>query len=468
MTPRMWKHQREALSFIDQRLTSVPGSGVGVWAGMGAGKSRICLEAIRKYDLKRVLILAPKSVTEHVWADQVEAWAPEYTCLSLGSGSVDARCKKIQKHADTERLIVVLNYEAVYRKQAIKVLGSLKWDGLVLDEAHRISRPGGKTSRTVRRLAEWIPFRLALSGTPISGSQGPLGIWAIAAAIDPRVFQTSFSAFRAAYTTPTRWGDHDGASAGKGGAVTPWKFHNLQDLQDRMASFSWRVETDDVLDLPEETDVVRSAKLEPAARRLYQELENDLITDLDEGSVTLSNALVRLLRLQQLTGGSLRPDGKDDYVEVSTAKAALLADVIEDFPLKKSLVVVCRFHHDMDVVERVAIKAGRRCYELSGRKNELRQWKSMSTAGHGPVLAMQIQSGGIGISLVESDTMLWYSPDFSLTSYDQSRARIRRPGQRHPVTFVHLTIQNSVDQYIYAALRDRTDLVETTLEALRR
>jgi superfamily II DNA or RNA helicase len=135
MIPRMWGHQREALAFIDQRLTSTPGTGVGIWAGMGSGKSRIAIEAIRKYDLKRVLILAPKSVTEHVWSDQVEEWAPEYTCLSLGSGSVDARCKKIQHHADTERLIVVLNYDVVYRKQAIRVLGSMKWDGLILDEA---------------------------------------------------------------------------------------------------------------------------------------------------------------------------------------------------------------------------------------------------------------------------------------------------------------------------------------------
>ena len=46
------------------------------------------------------------------------------------------------------------------------------------------------------------------------------------------------------------------------------------------------------------------------------------------------------------------------------------------------------------------------------------------------------------------------------------RARIQRPGQTRPVTFIHLTVQNSVDQDLYAALQSRADLVEATLAGL--
>jgi SNF2 family DNA or RNA helicase len=469
VSDRLWAHQREALRFIDTTLVSNPKTGVGIWAGMGSGKSRIAIEALRKYGLKRVLILAPKSVVANVWEEQFSAWAPEYTCLCLGSGTIASRLKRIQQHEDTERLVVVLNYEAVYRPQSIRVLGATRWDALIMDESHRLARPGGKTSRTVRKLAQDVPFRLALTGTPISGSTGPLAIWAQAAALDPRIYQRTYTEFRSAYTEPCRWGMHDGASPPRGGGPPqPWRYRNLDDLQQRMASFSYRVETDQVLDLPPETDLVRTTVLEPKARKVYRELEEELIADIEGGVVVASNALTRLLRLQQLTGGSLKTED-GEYVEVSTAKRKLLEDVLEDYPLEKPLVVVCRFHRDLDAVNRVCHNAGRQCFELSGRKDELRKWKSLCASRTGrPVLAVQIQSGGIGISLVEADTCLFYSPDFSLTGYDQMRARIRRPGQKHPVTFLHLTVQGTIDQDVYKALQARADLVEATLEGLLR
>ena len=459
----LWQHQQDALDFIDQRLRTSPG--VGIWSGMGSGKTRTTLAALRDHQRNRVLVLAPKSVVSNVWEDQVRQWAPEYTCLTLGSGSVVSRCKAIAQHAETERLIVVLNYDVVYRPE-MRVLGRGQWDALILDESHRISRPGGKTSRAVRKLAERIPFRLALSGTPISGSAGPLGILAQAAALDSRIYNRTYSAFRAAYTESCRWGQHDGATPGKGGAIQPWRFRNLDDLEARMAQFSYRVESADVLDLPPEQDIVRTTKLEPKARRIYNELENDLITDLDEGVVTASNALVRLLRLQMATGGHLKID-EGGYVEVSKAKRTLLTDLLEDFPLSEPLVVVCRFHADLDTVARACAASGRQYFELSGRTDGLRRWKSLCASGTGsPTLAVQIQSGGLGISLVEASNCLFYSPDFSLTLFDQMKARILRPGQDHPVTFIHLTVQNSVDQDLYAALQSRADLVEATLAGL--
>ena len=460
----LWQHQQDALDFLTHRFMYA--SGCAIFSGMGSGKSRIALESVKEHDRRRVLILAPKSVVANVWAEQAEQWAPDHVCLSLGSGSVDRRCKQIQQHADTERLIVVLNYDAVYRPQAIRVLGAARWDALILDESHRISRPGGQTARMVRRLAQDIPWRLALTGTPISGSAGPLGIWSQAAAIDPSIYHRTYTEFRNAYTEPCRWGQHDGATPSKGGAIQPWRFRNRDDLEARMAQFSFRVESADVLDLPPEQDIVRSTTLEPKARRIYNELENDLITDLDEGVVTASNALVRLLRLQMATGGHLKTD-EGGYVEVSKAKRTLLTDLLEDFPLSEPLVVVCRFHADLDTVARACAASGRQCYELSGRTDQLARWKSLCASGTGsPTLAVQIQSGGLGISLVEASTILFYSPDFSLVTYDQMRARIQRPGQTRPVTFIHLTVQNSVDQDLYAALQSRADLVEATLAGL--
>lgn len=475
MTTAVWEHQREAARHL-HRCLGQSGGGSAIFAGMGSGKTRMVLHWLGGQDLacKRILILAPKSVVNNVWAEEFEKYSgDDWRCLTLGTGSLARRLERLQQ-ADAEmkkmptamaRLAVVLNYDVVHRPEALKILGAVPWNVLVLDESHRISSPGGKTSRVVRRLARDIPLRIALTGTPISGSAGPLGIWAQYAALDPTIFHRTFTEFRAAYTEPCQWGQHNGALPPRGGGTPqPWRFHNLADLERRMASIAWQVETTDVLDLPPVVDVERVCELEPAAKRAYKELEKELITDLRAGVVTATNALTRLLRLQQLTGGWLRTD-EGVYEEVSKAKKKLLADVLEDLPLADPLVVVCRFHKDMDNVRDVCEAAGRDFYELSGRIDQLRAWKSMCHYKQGsPVLAMQIQAGGLGISLVEAHTAIWYSLGYSLTDYDQARARLHRPGQESPVTNVHLVTRGTVDVDVYKALQSRADLIDAVLQ----
>ena len=262
---------------------------------------------------------------------------------------------------------------------------------------------------------------------------------------------------------------HDGASPlGRGGTVQPWRYANQEDLQARMSTFAFRVESKDVLDLPPETDLVRTTELEPKARRIYSDLVDDLLSALDDGTVTASNVLVRMLRLQQVTGGSLKTDD-GLWAEVSEAKAKLLADVLKDLPVDRPVVVVGRFHKDLDTIAAVAQAQDRDTYELSGRQDELRRWKHECASGKAPVLVVQIQAGGVGISVAqEADTLIFYSPDFSLTLYEQMRARIHRPGQDHPVTFVHLTVSDTIDEDLYRALQAKADTVEATLTGLRR
>ena len=127
------------------------------------------------------------------------------------------------------------------------------------------------------------------------------------------------------------------------------------------------------------------------------------------------------------------------------------------------MVVFCRFHRDLDAVNRIADEAGRRSLELSGRMDELKRWQ----AGEVPVLAVQIDSGGLGIDLTRARYAIYYSLGFSLGSYEQSLARVHRPGQTRPVEYIHLLAEGTVDEKVMAALSNRADVVNSVLQQMK-
>jgi SNF2 family DNA or RNA helicase len=187
-----------------------------------------------------------------------------------------------------------------------------------------------------------------------------------------------------------------------------------------------------------------------------------LIAEVRSGEVTAANALVKLLRLQQITGGYIRTDDGHE-VQIDSAKMNLLRDVLEDIDPQEPVVVFCRFHKDLEAVNRVADETGRRSLELSGRMDELKQWQ----AGEAPVLAVQIDSGGVGVDLTRARYSIYYSLGFSLGSYEQSLARIHRPGQTRPVEYIHLLAQDTVDEQVMAALARRSDVVNSVLQQMK-
>jgi len=111
----------------------------------------------------------------------------------------------------------------------------------------------------------------------------------------------------------------------------------------------------------------------------------------------------------------------------------------------------------------VASALGRQSLELSGRTNQLRAWQ----AGEAPVLAVQVQSGGVGINLVRARYCVFYSLGFSLGEYLQARKRIHRPGQQRSCTYFHLIGKGTVDEDVYKALEKRQDVIETILQQVK-
>ena len=250
--------------------------------------------------------------------------------------------------------------------------------------------------------------------------------------------------FRARYAVMGGYGGHEV----KG-------YHHTDELRQRVDKLAYHVGRE-VLDLPEATHNRRKVELGSVARKAYKQMEKDFYADMEAGRIEAVNALARLLRLQQITSGYLPIDDAGNVERIGGEKRAMLADVLEDLDKREPVVVFAKFRHDLDEIRAAAEDAGRTYAELSGRLNTLKFWQD----GGADVIGVQIQAGGVGINLTRARYCVYYSVGFSLGDYEQSLARAHRPGQKHPVTYVHLIAENTVDEKVYEALANRKDVID--------
>jgi len=65
------------------------------------------------------------------------------------------------------------------------------------------------------------------------------------------------------------------------------------------------------------------------------------------------------------------------------------------------------------------------------------------------------KTGAYGITLTAANTVIYVSNDFDLETRVQSEDRAHRIGQRKPVTYIDLIADNTIDERIVQALRNK-------------
>jgi SNF2 family DNA or RNA helicase len=450
MLTRPWRHQVAAYRFcLDKFDTGL--RAILLAMGMGTGKTLVAIMLLLFLRARRVMIACPLRVVQ-VWVTQIERHVGidvVVVALDEDAGTVEEKRQLAEErlrlaHARGVPFIAVINYDSVWREPFASWAEKIQWDLIIPDEAHRIKAPGGKASLCFKRLRMHSVYRIALTGTPMP--HGPMDVYAIFRFLDITIFGPSFSAFRQTYAV-------------MGGYLNKQitGFQKLDQLERLMSRITFRVGKE-VLDLPPETHVTYHCDLAAEARRVYRDLEEDFVARVLDGTVTAANAMVKLLRLQQVSGGVVPTDDGAIH-RIDNSKQKLFADTLEDIGSDEPVVVFCRFHADLDAIHEACQQSGVVSLELSGRRDELKRWQD----GEGQVLAAQINAGGIGVDLTRARFSMYYSLSFSLGEYDQALSRVHRPGQTRPVEHIHLVARNTVDARIMRALEKRAEVVQSIL-----
>ena len=441
MRTTLWGHQVEA---VRHALTH---DGACLWMAMGTGKSACAVAVACQVAPVNVLVLCPLAVTG-VWprefrkhsGDRYAVWRPE--------GSTSARKAKdllafMQLNTVKNKPhVVAINYESAVTEAISELLLMTRWNLIVFDEIHRIKAPGGKRSKFCERLGQRADRRLGLTGTLMHHS--PLDTYAQLRALDRSVFGSSYVLFKRRYCVENQFGG-------------PAYYINQDEMIGRVRMITYEADAS-VLDLPEATHSYLTCQLEPEAKRTYKELEQELFVEIDEGTITPANALVKLLRLQQITSGTTRNDA-GEMVQISTAKEDLLRDTLEDIDRSEKVVVVCKFRPDIDRVERAAEAMGLEFGAICGdRKDGLDENSCFNTDKD--IVAVQIASGGEGTDLTAARYCILLSVGGSLGQYEQMIKRLHRPGQKRPVYYLHLLCESTVDRNVYYSLRKHRSVID--------
>jgi SNF2 family DNA or RNA helicase len=438
-----WNHQIQAYWFSKNRTAAL----LAMW--MGTGKSKVTVDLLVNSNARRVLIICPTSVRA-VWRREFAKHSPvDFRVLVLdGSQSVKRKASMAAKHLlSPEPCVVVINYEAVFRKDFLSWATSVEWDAVVTDESHRIKGAQSKTSKACYEIGKSAKRRLALTGTPMSHS--PMDLFGQFRFLDPGIFGTSYHRFRSQF-----------AVSGHFGADHIVGFKNQDELAEKMALITYQVGPE-VLDLPPVQHIEIPITLGKKARAAYDSLAEEMCALVEDGVITVSNALVKLLRLSQITSGYCVDDDETEH-EFEPDKLRALTDILEG--IDKPCVVFCRFVRDLAQIRDCAESLGKNYGEISGRQKDLTEHATMPEGID--VMGVQVQSGGVGIDLTAAPYCVWFNHPWSLGGYDQALTRVHRPGQTQNVTYYHLLCEGTVDVAVFAALGKKRDIVEKVLSYL--
>ncbi|MCL1965297.1 MAG: DEAD/DEAH box helicase [Firmicutes bacterium] len=464
---RPFEHQRNACDAAIDTFYSGRSHGYALLLQMGCGKSLTAIGIAGRLFLdgtiRRVLVVAPLSVLG-VWEEEFAKYAGyDYILITLeGSAAKKTEilqnlgCHSTHDPDDAPSLTVaVVNYESAWRLE--KEITAWRPDLIIADEAHKIKTHNTAASKAMHRIGAKTTYRLLLTGTIITNKA--LDVFSQYKFLNPAIFGNSFYTFRNRYFDMT----------GYGGYTPALKRHMEPELTQRMHSIAFRATKAECLDLPDMTDIVRPVPLEPTAMKLYRALVKDSYAELDRGEVTAANVLTRLLRLSQLTGGFVGDD--DGNVQsVSTAKLDMLEDIIDSaMEENRKLVIIARFLPEIagirKLLEKRKIKYSCITGDIPDCGEQVRQFQNDPEV---MVFVGQIATAGLGITLTAASTMIFYSLDFSMSNFEQARARIHRAGQKEKCTYLYLVAQGTVDAKVFQALRDKADLAKLLVDDYRK
>ncbi len=391
-----------------------------------------------------------------VWEEEFSKFADFNYDLKILKGSSDSKAMTLNTMNGDILQVAVVNYESVWRIEP--QIKDWEPDIIICDESHKIKSHNIAASKSLHRLGEKVGYKLILTGTVITNKA--IDVFSQYKFLEPQIFGKSFYAFRNRYFDMVGYGNH-----------TPVLKKSMEsELKDKIHSIAFRATKAECLDLPETTDIVRYIELEPNAMNIYKHLVRDSFAELSRGEVTATNILTKILRLSQLTGGFLGDDEGKAIHQISTSKLKALEDIVDEVTSSgKKLVVIARFIPEIDEITKMLEKKNLKFSIITGNvKNRSEQIEKFQNDSDVPVFVGQIATAGLGITLTKSSTMVFYSLDYSMSNFEQTKARIHRAGQCDPCTYIYLIAKGTIDEKVMKSLNKKYDLASSLIDDYRK
>lgn len=379
-----------------------------------------------------------------------------------------------------DHCILLLNYEAV--TPILKSLRRVKWDRIIYDEAQRLKNRTSRSSRDAHLLSGSARFRLALTGTPMDLS--PKDLWAILRFTSPTALGTVWKDFEDHFIEkPTidlkkKMGMIQRQRMILANQIAkrkaPMRKDREEEFAERVAPHVMRVSKEDAGIEPARIHKVMF-DLSDREERKYRDLEKNMIVKYRGTIVKTPLKIVKIGKLQQMTGGHIK-DEEGEVHRIGSTKRRQLRDAIRSrVQGNKPFVVFCKFVWEVHLIAELIENMGyQRVAKLWGKVKDLKKDKKRTNMllgfqrGKYNAMVCQQRTGGVGVDLYRARKFFVYSMGHSFIDFDQMISRGDFLDQTEAADFFLLMVRNSIDTDIYNSVRKKKSITEVFYDRLKR
>ena len=416
---------------------------------MGMGKTATTLSAVNelmfdRFEVTKVLVIAPLRVANTVWSDEIEQWAElRHLRYSKIVGTPKQRKVALQKDAD----IYIVNRENL-PWLVEQCSPYFKWDMVVIDELSSFKSWQSKRFKAFMAMRPYMKRIVGLTGTP--SSNGLMDLFAEFKVIDGGERLGRFiGEFRSRYFEEGR----------RNGNIVyeyiPMDYAECQIL-DKISDITISMKALDYLDMPDLISTKKLVRMSEKEKEKYSQFKKEyVLSEFDGLEVTAANAASLTNKLVQLSNGAVYSDDHT-VVALHEQKLDALEDILESANGEPVLVAYW-FKHDLARI------IGR--LEKLKVKSRVLKWNK----GNVPVGLLHPAGAGHGLNLQKGGHhLVWFGLTWSLELYQQTNARLWRQGQEaETVVIQHIVTEGTIDEEILKALENKDAQQERLIAAVK-
>jgi SNF2 family DNA or RNA helicase len=427
-------YQNDAATFIYERDRSM------ILASVGAGKTAIALTAMSELlmdgAVSRWLVLAPKRVAVSVWAQEAKLWAP-WMRVAVAVGTPKQRLAAFLSDAH----VVVTNYENMPEG---------KFGGVVFDELTRLKNPSGVRFKKLLKFIEGIDIRIGLTGS--FTSNGLEDVFGQCKVVDQALLGRAKGAFMQEYFVLINK---------EFGEWEPRK-GSLEKVMAKLRPATY------LLEGQSSTTETRIVELRcDMPMKEYNEMKKDFVVQFPTAQAIATNAAVVTSKLQQMSSGfvynttvDLSGPGRTHQTPIwfDTTKFDRLEELLAENQRAPTIIFYTFKEEQAELLRRYPHA------QTLDSPNAIERWNR----GEIELLLAHPKSAGHGLNLQHGgNKCVFLSLPWSLELYEQAIGRLQRSGQKNDVWVYVMLTNGTVDERIFAALRDKRSISDIAIEALK-
>ena len=428
---------------------------IGLFLDMGLGKTVTTLTAIRelkynRFEVRKVLIIAPKKVAEGTWTREKDKW--EHTKILRVSQALGSQAKRIRALNTPADLYITNRENVVWLVDYYR--NAWPFDMVVIDESSSFKSHTAKRFKALASVSGHIDRLVELTGTP--SPNGLNDLWSQVYLLDGgERLGKRYTQFREHYFDPGDRGQN---------VVYNYKpkLGSEESIMAKIADICVSMKAEDYLQLPPVVFHEVPVVLDSRAERAYRELEKKMILELpEEEEISVTSAAALSNKLLQLSNGAVYDDDHNVH-EVHNCKIEAFLELIESLQGKPALVFY-NYQHDRIRILKALEKTKLRVRELKKPEDE-DAWNHREV----DVLLAHPASSAYGLNLQDGGNhVIWFGLTWNYEQYTQANKRLHRQGQTERVIIHHLVCTGTRDEDVMAALSRKEDVQDYVMQSLK-